>query len=213
MDEGIGLALALTLPAAAALMIAPVFLIDAFFTRGEFLPSDATMSGNALFHFAWGVPAFVLIKVLAPAFFAREDTRTPMRFALISVVINTALGAGLFFWMKSNGQAGFIGLAIATSIAAWVNTALLALTLMRRGWYVPGARLVSGVVRAAVATAIMSGAVWFMLENLTLIRAELWNSRIVSAAAIVLAGGLIYGIAALLTGAIRISDIRQALRR
>ena len=94
-----------------------------------------------------------------------------------------------------------------------MNTALLALTLMRRGWYVPGARLVSGVVRAAVATAIMSGAVWFMLENLTLIRAELWNSRIVSAAAIVLAGGLIYGIAALLTGAIRISDIRQALRR
>ena len=106
MDEGIGLAMALTLPAAAALMIAPVFLIDAFFTRGEFLPSDAAMSGSALFHFAWGVPAFVLIKVLAPAFFAREDTKTPMRYALVSVVINTALGAGLFFWMKSNGQAG-----------------------------------------------------------------------------------------------------------
>ena len=118
MDEGIGLAMALTLPAAAALMIAPVFLIDAFFTRGEFLPSDAAMSGSALFHFAWGVPAFVLIKVLAPAFFAREDTKTPMRYALVSVVINTVLGAGLFFWMKSNGGAGFIGLAIATSVAA-----------------------------------------------------------------------------------------------
>jgi putative peptidoglycan lipid II flippase len=213
MDEGIGLAMALTLPAAAALMIAPVFLIDAFFTRGEFLPSDATMSGNALFHFAWGVPAFVLIKVLAPAFFAREDTKTPMRFALISVAINTALGAGLFFWMKSNGQAGFIGLAIATSIAAWVNTALLALTLIQRGWYVPGVRLVSGVIRAALATAIMSGAVWYMMQNLAVIRGELWDSRIASAAAVVLAGGAVYAFAAMLTGAIRISDIRQALRR
>lgn len=213
MDEGIGLAMALTLPAAAALMIAPVFLIDAFFTRGEFLSSDAAMSGHALFHFAWGVPAFVLIKVLAPAFFAREDTRTPMRYALTSVVINTALGASLFFWMKSNGQAGFIGLAIATSIAAWVNTGLLTLTLIRREWYVPGARLVSGVVRAVLATMIMSAAVWWMLGHLDDIRAELWNSRLASAAAIVLAGGIVYAFAALLTGAIRVSDIRQALRR
>lgn len=213
MDEGIGLAMALTLPAAAALLIAPVFLIDAFFTRGEFLASDAAMSGAALFHFAWGVPAFVLIKVLAPAFFAREDTRTPMRYALVSVVINTALGAGLFFWLKQNGQAGFIGLAIATSIAAWVNAGLLALTLTRRGWYRPGPRLVSGVVRAAMATLVMSAAVWMMLSRFDEIRAALLDSKILAAAAIVAAGGLIYGIAALVTGAIRISDMRQALRR
>ena len=108
MDEGIGLAMALTLPAAAALMLAPVFLIDAFFVRGAFLVDDAFQSGSALFHFAWGVPAFVLIKVLAPAYFAREDTKTPMRYALVSVFINTALGAGLFFWMKSIGQQGFM---------------------------------------------------------------------------------------------------------
>ncbi|KCZ54806.1 membrane protein [Hyphomonas beringensis] len=213
MDEGIGLAMALTLPAAAALMIAPVFLIDVFFTRGEFLLSDAQMSGHALFHFAWGVPAFVLIKVLAPAFFAREDTKTPMRYALTSVLINTVLGAGLFFWMKSNGEAGFIGLAIATSIAAWVNTFLLATTLMRRGWYTPGPRLVSGVVRAALSTAVMSAAVWFMLQNLAVIQAQVLNSRILAAVVIVLTGGVIYAFAALLTGAIRISDIRQALRR
>lgn len=213
MDEGIGLAMALTLPAAAALMIAPVFLIDAFFTRGEFLPSDAAMSGHALFHFAWGVPAFVLIKVLAPAYFAREDTKTPMRFALTSVAINTILGASLFFWMKSNAQAGFIGLAIATSIAAWVNAALLATTLMRRGWYVPGARLISGVLRAAVATVVMSAVVWVMLDNLAVIQARVLDSKLLAAAIVVLAGGVVYGLSALLTGAIRLSDIRQALRR
>ena len=213
MDEGIGLAMALTLPAAAALLIAPVFLIDAFFTRGEFLASDAAMSGAALFHFAWGVPAFVLIKVLAPAYFAREDTKTPMRFALTSVVINTVLGAGLFFWLKQQGAEGFIGLAIATSVAAWVNAGMLAMTLMHRGWYSPGPRLISGLVRAAVATLVMSIAVRMLLSYFDVIRAEVWNSKILAAALIVLAGGVVYGVAALVTGAIRISDIRQALRR
>ena len=213
MDEGIGLAMALTLPAAAALMLAPVFLIDAFFVRGAFLADDAFQSGSALFHFAWGVPAFVLIKVLAPAYFAREDTKTPMRYALVSVFINTALGAGLFFWMKSIGQQGFIGLAIATSIAAWVNVALLWATLIRRDWYRPGPRLASGLVRAVLATAIMSTVVWLMMQNLDLIKAHLYDSKALTAVALVLAGGVSYAVAAIITGAVRISDIRRTMRR
>ena len=213
MDEGIGLAMALTLPAAAALMVAPVFLIDAFFVRGAFLQSDANQSGGALFHFAWGVPAFVLIKVLAPAYFAREDTKTPMRFALISVAINTVLGAGLFFWLNRQGTAGFIGLAIATSIAAWVNALLLASTLATRGWYRPGPVLVSRTVRALVASALMSAAVWYMLAHFQWIRDNIVDSRALGAAIVVLSGGVIYGLAALLTGAIRTRDIKQALRR
>jgi putative peptidoglycan lipid II flippase len=64
-----------------------------------------------------------------------------------------------------------------------------------------------------LATAIMSGAVWYMMQNLAVIRGELWDSRIASAAAVVLAGGAVYAFAAMLTRAIRISDIRQALRR
>ena len=213
MDEGIGLAMALTLPAAMALMIAPVFLIDAFFVRGAFLASDAAQSGGALFHYAWGVPAFVLIKVLAPAYFAREDTKTPMRFALTSVAINTVLGAGLFFWLSRNDASGFVGLAIATSVAAWVNAGLLAFTLVRRGWYAPGPRLVSALIRVAIATGIMGAAVWGMLDRLDQIMSWLLDSKALAAAAIVLAGGLVYAIAALISGAIRISDVRQALRR
>ena len=129
MDEGIGLAMALTLPAAAALFIAPAFLIEGIFTRGAFTADDAAAAANALIHYAWGVPAFVLIKVLAPAFFAREDTKTPMRYALVSVAINTGLGAGLFFYLRSVGAPGFPGLAIATSVAAWANVLLFVLAL------------------------------------------------------------------------------------
>jgi putative peptidoglycan lipid II flippase len=213
MDEGLGLAMALTLPAAASLMMAPVFLIDAFFARGAFTEADAVAAGAALFHFAWGVPAFVLIKVLAPPFFAREDTKTPMRFALVSVAINTALGAGLFFWLKQSGQMGFTGLAIATSAASWVNALLLAATLARRGWYRPGARAVSGIVRAFLATLILSAAIWAMLWQLPAIQGALGGSKELAAAIIVLAGGFIYTFAAFLTGAVRLSDIRQALRR
>ena len=213
MDEGIGLALALTLPAAAALLVAPVFLIDAFFVRGDFFESDAVASGGALFHFAWGVPAFVLIKVLAPAFFAREDTKTPMRFALVSVAINTVLGAGLFFWLSSQGRVGFIGLAIATSVAAWVNTFMLATTLAARGWYRPGALLVSRSVRAIVASALMAGAVWFMVHNFQWVRDNIVDSRALAAGIVILVGGVTYAVAALLTGAIRPRDITGALRR
>jgi putative peptidoglycan lipid II flippase len=213
MDEGIGLAMALTLPAAAALMVAPVFLIDSFFVRGDFKPDDAVKSGAALYHFAWGVPAFVLIKILAPPFFAREDTRSPMRFALVSVAVNTVLGTALFFWMKNAGQPGFIGLAIATSVAAWVNALLLVSALIGRKWYRPGPVLISRIVRAVLASAVMAGAVWFALQNFDWIRAHVIDAKSLAAAVVILGGGLVYAAAALATGAIRLSDARQALRR
>lgn len=213
MDEGLGLAMALTFPAAAGLMAAPVYLIDAFFVRGAFLPSDAEAAGAALFHFAWGVPAFVLIKVLAPPFFAREDTKTPMRFALVSVVVNTLLGAGLFFWLKQIGQDGFPGLAIATSAAAWVNTVLLWITLARRGWYTPGPKLAGGLIRAGLATAILTAGILLMLWQQPAIIQAVGGSKSLAAAVTVTAAAVIYALAALLTGAVRISDLRQALRR
>ena len=74
----------------------PYFLIDALFTRGAFLHIDAVNTAKALFQFGWGVPAFVLIRILAPAFFARGDTRRPMAFALVSVAVNAGLAIGLF---------------------------------------------------------------------------------------------------------------------
>lgn len=213
MDEGIGLAMALTLPAAAALLILPVFLLEAFFVRGAFFTSDAEQAGQALFHFAWGVPAFVMIKVLAPAFFAREDTRTPMRFALVSVAVNTVLGASLFFWMKSNGAPGFVGLAIATSVAAWANVLLLFSTMVKRKWYQPGPRFVSRLLRALIATAIMAGVLIWLKMNEDMIREYVYDSKVVVAGVLVVSGIATYGIAALVTGAVSLRDIRQTLRR
>ncbi|WP_296450841.1 murein biosynthesis integral membrane protein MurJ [Phenylobacterium sp.] len=154
MDQGVVFALALSLPAAAALMALPVWLIDGFFTRGEFTLKDAEATGALLFHYGWGVPAFVLLRILQPAFFARQDTKTPMRFSLISVAVNIGLGVGLF-WLL-----GFQGVAIATSVAAWVTVAQMWVTLTRRDVWRPSARAAGKIVRVAVASAAL-GAILF----------------------------------------------------
>tara|TARA_Y100000052_G_scaffold22006_1_gene22487 strand:+ start:90170 stop:91684 length:1515 start_codon:yes stop_codon:yes gene_type:complete len=213
MDEGIGLAMALTLPAAAALAIAPQFLLEGIFTRGAFLTSDARNAGTALFHYAWGVPAFVLIKVLAPAYFAHEDTKTPMKFALWSVLINIVFGAGLFFWLQSEGVYGFPGLAIATSLAAWVNVVLLSGRLIRLGWYRPGRVFLSRLCRSIIATAMMCVGLFFALEHREMIRAVSLDSKLYMTLVFILTGMVIYGAAAFLTGAVRLRDLKSLARR
>lgn len=213
MDDGIGLAMALTLPAAVALAIVPVALIDGLFGRGAFTAEDALLSASALIQYAWGVPAFVLIKVLAPGFFAREDTKTPMRYSLLSVVINTGLGAGLFLWLQSRGLPGFPGLAIATSAAAWVNAGLLFLTLQARGWYRPGARLLSRMASCLLASAAMGGVLWWLMQNEVEMRSLVPGGHVVDVLALIGAGAVAYGVAAIVFGAVRPSDLKALARR
>ncbi|ODT87775.1 murein biosynthesis integral membrane protein MurJ [Phenylobacterium sp. SCN 70-31] len=154
MDQGIVFALALSLPAAAALMALPVYLIDGLFTRDQFTAVDAAATGQLLFHYGWGVPAFVLLRILQPAFFARQDTRTPMRFSLISVGVNIVLGIALFYAI------GFQGVAIATSVAAWISVLQMWVALTRRGDWRPSPQTASRIVRIALASAALGGALF-----------------------------------------------------
>ncbi|MEM7328027.1 MAG: murein biosynthesis integral membrane protein MurJ [Pseudomonadota bacterium] len=213
MDDGIGLAMALTLPAAIALMIAPAYLIEGLYARGAFTLFDASQTGLALIHYGWGVPAFVLIKVLAPGYFAREDTKTPMRFVLLTVALNTTLGAGLFLWFQSQGWPGFPGLAIATSIAAWINAALLFFGLLSRGWYRPGPRLISRLLSVALASAAMGAALLVIMPQRELLEAWFAFSKFAEVLAFILIGAAIYGVAALLFGAVRLSDLKGMTRK
>ena len=213
MDDGIGLAMALTLPAAIALMVAPAYLIEGLYARGAFLVSDAQQAGLALVHYGWGVPAFVLIKVLAPGFFAREDTKTPMRFVLFTVALNTVLGAGLFLWFRAQGWPGFPGLAIATSIAAWINAALLFFGLQARGWYKPGGRLISRLVSVTLASLAMGGALIFLLRHQDTLQTYVTYGKFAEVMAFIFMGAGVYALAALIFGAIRPSDLKAMLRR
>lgn len=149
MDQAMVFGLAFGLPAAAALMALSHYLIDALFTRGEFLAVDAVATGQLLFHYGWGVPAFVLLRILQPAFFARGDTKTPMRISLISVAVNVVLGVALFYTV------GFWGIAAATSIAAWISVIQMGLALARRDTYRPSARAWFKMTRVAAASVAL----------------------------------------------------------
>ena len=213
LDDGIGLAMALTLPAAIALMIAPGYLVEGLYARGAFTLNDAAQAGLALVHYGWGVPAFVLIKVLAPGYFAREDTKTPMRFVLFTVALNTVLGAGLFLWFRSQGWAGFPGLAIATSVAAWMNAGLLFWGLHARNWYRPGPRLLSRLVSVALASTAMGWALFFMLGQREHLETWIPYGKFFEVLAFIVIGAAVYGLAAILCGAVRLSDIKGLSRR
>jgi putative peptidoglycan lipid II flippase len=159
MDEAIGFSMALTLPAAAALVAMPYFLIDALFTRGEFHLYDAQATARALFYYGIGTPAFVLQRILTPAFFARGDTKSPMRFALISVAVNIVCGVGFFYGLRLMGKgpsAGFEGIAAATALASWINVGQMVVTLRRRKHYRPSPAVVSRLTKLLAASAVMA---------------------------------------------------------
>ncbi len=212
LDDGVGLSMALTLPAAAALFVMPFFLIDATVTRGAFTSADAARTADVLRQFAWGVPAFVLARVFTPPFFARQDMRRPMSFAMISVAVNTALGAALFFGLQRLGRDGVVGLAVATSVAGWLNVLLLAGSLVGRGVWRPSGALLGRLLRVLAATLVMAALLlacaWFYPELSRL----LWRKE----AAVVVAcliGLLGYGMAALAFRAVSPSELKGVLRR
>jgi len=150
MDHSLNFAMLLTLPAAVALFVIPLPIITVLFERGAFSTSDSYQTALALKAFAVGLPSFVLIKVFSPAFFARKDTKTPMNFAICSVVINIAMSFLLFDYM------GHIGIALATTIAGWVNAIFLLIALTRRDLYKISAKLAGRILRMIFASLLMA---------------------------------------------------------
>lgn len=197
----------LTIPAAVALFIVPDFLISTLFERGRFLASDSLQAAKALRMFALGLPAFVLLKVLAPTFFAREDTRTPMIFASISAIVNLCLGAGLFFTV------GFYGLALATSIAAWGNVICLAYVQRKNGHFILDKRLLLRLPRILLASLIMGAALWWLGEYAEPLRTGkiLWDYTVLLIVCLI--GIIIYFGAAIGLRAFGLADIKDAFRK
>ena len=151
-NQALLISMLLSLPAATALIALATPIVSVLFERGAFTSGDTTQTAQTLVWFAAGLPAYVLIRVLQPGFFAREDTKTPTVFAGISVVVNIGLSLVLF------PSFAHVGIAIATSAAAWANAALLAIWLGRRGhfrlpasdWRKHGLILLSAAIMAAI---------------------------------------------------------------
>jgi len=207
-NRSLEFAMLLTLPAAVALAVVSTPIIQVLFERGAFLSDDVRPVALALMAFAAGLPAFVLIKVFQPGFFAREDTRTPMRYAAVSVAVNVAGSLVLFIPL------GHIGIAIATSLAGWVNAALLVGTLSRRGHFAVDAPLRRRLQRIVFAALLMGLALWlcaWMME--AWLTAPAIVVRALALALLVALGMGLYAAAAQLTGAFDLRQLREMLGR
>lgn len=212
LDEAVALSMAFTLPAAAAILALPFFMIDGLYARGAFTSDDARAVSQALIHYGWGVPAFVLAKIYAPAFFAREDTKGPMRYAITSMVLNIVLGAALFFSLRAAGVPGFPGLAIATSAAAWLNVLLMIRSLVKSGAYGPTPAAFARLARIFLASAILFAGMWFANAHRPELEA-LFGSKELAILVVILVGGTSYFIVAFLVRAVTISEVRGAFKR
>ena len=206
-NRGLELALLLTLPAAVALVVCGEPIANGLFGYGRFDAADVRATAEALAAFSLGLPAYILIKVLTPAFYARQDTRTPVRYGLIAVAVNLVLNLALILPLQH------VGPPLATAIASTVNVALLYFTLRRRGDFVPDARLKRRWWRLLLAALAMGVALWFTGELVAgYVRGE-WQARAIALAALVAAGSLVYGLATLLLGAFTRADIAIFFRR
>jgi putative peptidoglycan lipid II flippase len=196
LNRAIELTLLLALPAAAALMAIAEPVIAVLFQRGAFTPEDAAKTGWALVAYATGLPAYCLIKVLAPAFFAREDVKTPVRIAVVCVVVNFALNVILGVLTPL----AHVGIALATALGAWLNAGLLAAGLRRRGHLAVDARLRAKAPRIAASALVMAVAIGEAV-------------RIAALAGLVALGVVLYGLVALATGAGEWRDVTSRLAR
>jgi putative peptidoglycan lipid II flippase len=127
--KAVELAMLLCLPAALALGVAAVPLVEALFQGGRFTTQDAYVTGNVLAIIVAGLPAYVLVKVITPGFYAREDTKTPVKTAVIVLAANIALNFALI------PPLGIYGLAIAIAACSWLNCVMLYVILSRRGHF------------------------------------------------------------------------------
>jgi putative peptidoglycan lipid II flippase len=207
-NRSLEFALLLTLPAAVALVVIPKPIIQVLFQRGSFSASDTVAVSAALSAFALGLPAFVMTKVFLPGFFAREDTATPMWFAMASVAVNIGGSLALFFVM------GHVGIAIATSLSGWTNALLLAGTLMWRGHFRLDAALMRRAPLILLASAAMGAALHFANRALEGYFMPGQSGLVHAGALFILVGcgALVYAIGVQVTGAMRLSMLRRAIK-
>jgi putative peptidoglycan lipid II flippase len=197
----------LSLAATVALAVAAKPMITVLYQRGAFTPDDTMKVAAALTAISLGLPAYILNKALSPGFLAREDTMTPFRYAVIGVATDIVISLILFHFI------GYVGIALGTASAAWINCGLLYFTLRKRGYLVIDQRLKRTLPRLFLAAAGLGLALYFGIKPL---EPYLADGEVVRALAlaVLVAGGLgLYLILVIATGAMPLADLKRFLKR
>ena len=205
-SDAIELSMLLTIPAAVALAVCATPFVTMLFQGGRFDLDDAAATGGVLAALVVGLPAYVLVKVLVPNFYARSDTRTPVYAAFISLAVFVALN---FIVMT---DFGVVGVAYASVIGAWINVVYLYAVLVKRGYYAIPVVLLTRIARQLVAAAAMGLALWFARDLLTPFFDAGLLERLFALIALVICSGVVYFGVAFAVGAIdrqRIATLTQ----
>jgi putative peptidoglycan lipid II flippase len=164
-------------------------------------------TGQALAAFSIGLPSYILVKVLTPGYYARHDTKTPMRFAMISIAVNLVLNLALIVPLKHMGP------PLATALASTVNVWMLYHTLKKRGHFEADGRLKRRVPRLAVAAILMGVALYFIAPVLDPYMTGSLFRRAGGLIALCAAGGAVYAVACFVTGGFVLDDLKLMMRR
>jgi len=209
-NRSVEFTLFLTLPAAAALLVISEPIVRLLYERGAFAANGSTPTVAAILAiFGLGLPAFVLIKAFTPGYFAREDTKTPMIFAAISVVVNVATALALFPSM------GAPGIAVASAAAGWANALMLLGVLIKRGHWGRDAGLMRRIPRLVLSTVIMAAALYFGARWFAPYLASGSPLLVKASALALLCGGgmVLYFVLAFATGGADFGMIRRSVAR
>ena len=205
-SNAVEIALLLTLPAAGALAVCAPAFVTAFFVGGKMTDADGQTMAMIVTALVAGLPSYVLVKVFQPAFFSREDTRTPVWIAAFALVVNI----GINFMVVP--RYGIVGLAGATAFTATLNVVLLYTILHRRRWYHATAKLGGRVARQIAATTAMAAALWLAMPLMQSRYGGNVLERVWSLSALVAIGLIVFFSVAWITGALD-KDLVSQLRR
>lgn len=200
MNRAIELVLLFALPAMAAFLVIAHPLISALYEHGAFDAADTQATYRALMAYAFGLPAFLLVKVLAAGFYGNEDTKTPFKIAIVCVIANVLLNLLLMQFMAH------VGLALATALSGWLNATLMAIILMRRGLLAPDNTLKRRVPRFALSALLMAALLFLLQQHITF-------SAPLTLALLVIIGAASFFTCITLSGALRVRDLKGYLRR
>jgi putative peptidoglycan lipid II flippase len=186
----------LTLPAAAALAVCAPAFVTAFFVGGKFTAGDGAIMAQVVVALVAGLPAYVVVKILNPGFFAREDTKTPVWTALAALLFNIAVN---FVVVR---RFGIVGLAGATAASASLNCIMLYIVLHRRGWFHFTGKLAGRIARQLIATAAMAAALLALMPLLAdhyggSVIERIWSLALLVGTGLVIFFGLAWAVGAL----------------
>ncbi|WP_144096639.1 murein biosynthesis integral membrane protein MurJ [Croceicoccus sediminis] len=206
-SNAVELAMLLTVPAAVALFVTGSAFTRVFYVGGAFTLEDALVTGTVVSGLVLGLPAYVLVKVLTPNFFARKDTKTPVFTAAVGLAVTVGLNLMLV------PRLGVLGLAVSGSVGAWTNTVLLYVILSTKGYYHLTPLVAGRIARIVAAAAIMGVALWFAMPFGEEYFAGSTGERAIAVISLMLAGAVIFLISAWALRVLDRSTIERLVRR